>query len=908
MTFIPGIRRLFRLGGMHDVESAVDDELRFHFDMTVRELVAGGMREDEARREAERRFGDARAARGRLVALDRERVNSERRAEWWSAVGQDLRYALRGLRLKPGFTLGVVLTLGLGIGANATMFGIVDRLLFRPPPYLTHPERVHRVYYAVRDNGVERTYGSASYPRLLDYRRFTRCFDIVAGVGSMELAVGTGESASDLPVSGVTASFWRLFDMRPALGRFFAADEDSVSEMSHVVVLGYGFWRSRFGASPGVLGQRLHIGRNDYTIIGVAPRGYRGVGLSEPVAVIPMAALLASEWMDAREAAAYRVNYAAARMRAIVRRRAGVTLEQATSDLSAALRRSYDRELAERPRMTPAAVAQPRAIARPIQLARGPYRTAEVNVAIWLLGVAAIVLIVACANVGSLLLARGFSRRREIAVRLALGVGRGRLLAQLLTESLVLAVLGGGAGLVLAQWGGGVLRAALLPNVEVSTLADTRTLVACAAVALVVGVATGLAPAWHALRADLTVPLKSGARDGTLHRSLARTALLVTQGALSEVLLVAAGLFVRSLRQAQAVPLGYDADRVLYVATDLRRTTLPEEEYRALQRRLLERAEAMPGVERGAHMKTVPFSISWNQSIYVAGTDSASRLGMFEGQAASPGYFGTMGTRLLRGRGVEAQDRRGAPPVMVVSRTMARVLWPGREALGQCVRIGADTMPCVTVVGVAEDVRTRGLRDDDGLQYYVSFEQLDPRRSLESGLFVRTRGEADAAAESVRRALQPLLPGSARVTVTPLADYPALERRSWQLGAKMFTVFGALALLVASFGLYSVVSYGVAQRSHELAVRSALGAQVRDIVRMVVGEGLRTVLAATALGLAAAWLAARWVGPLLFQTSPRDPVVFGGVAALLVGVALVASAIPALRASRVDLIAALRAD
>jgi hypothetical protein len=291
--------------------------------------------------------------------------------------------------------------------------------------------------------------------------------------------------------------------------------------------------------------------------------------------------------------------------------------------------------------------------------------------------------------------------------------------------------------------------------------------------------------------------------------------------------------------------------------------------------------------------------------LFVEGIDSVSRLGRFELQAVSADYFRTMGTRLLQGRGIEGQDRGGAPPVMVVSQSMARALWPGREALGQCVRLVADTAPCTTVVGVAEDIKVDRLIDDPGREYYLSIEQFTAFRG---GLFVRTRSEAGAEADNVRRALQPLLPGSAYVTATPLAGMIAPRRRSWALGATMFTVFGALALLVASVGLYSVVSYGVAQRSQELAVRAALGAQVRDIVLMVVGEGLRTVLLATVIGLGLAWLAARWVGPLLFQTSPRDPVVFGGVAAVLVGIALVASAIPAVRAARVDPVTALRAD
>ena len=906
MTFLPGVRRLFRLGGLHDVEGSVDDELRFHFEAAVRDLVAAGASKAEARRVAERRFGDVGATRAGLVALDRERVRAEQRAAWWSALGQDLRYALRGLRLKPGFTVGVVLTLGLGIGANATMFGVVDRLLMRPPAYMVVAERVHRLHWATRDRGTENLFAPTSYPRLRDMQRFTRDFDVVAGMASQELAVGNGESAAGTRVTIVTANFWRLFDMRPALGRFFLTYEDSLPETSHVAVLGYGYWLDRFGGSTSVLGQQLRIGRNVYTIIGVAPRGFTGASVAAPNVVIPMTALLTGELPPMfADLTVYSFNT----MTLVARRRAGVTLERATSDLSAAFRRSYDQQVVQQPWTTPAAIAQPHVVAAPVQVARGPDRSSNVNVTIWLVGVAAIVLLIACANVGNLLLARAFGRRREIAVRLALGVGRGRLISQLLTESVVLALLGGVAGMIFAQTGGGVLRLILLPSgAEAGTLTDTRVLLMCGAVALLVGVVTGLAPALYAGRSDVAAALKSGAREGALHRSPLRAAMLVAQGALSVVLLVGSGLFVRSLRNAQAVPMGFDSDRVLWVATELRGAAMPDEQYRALQLRLVERAQSVPGVERAARVLTVPFGPNSGTPLFVEGIDSVSRLGRFELQAVSPEYFATMGTRLLRGRGIEVQDGQGAPPVIVVSQSMARKLWPGREALGQCVRLVTDTMPCTTVVGIAADIKTASLSDDAGLLFYISIDQLGPFPFWRPGLFVRARGEAAAAANTVRRALQDLLPGAAYVTVTPLDDLIAPEWRTWQLGATMFTVFGALALLVASVGLYSVVSYGVAQRAQELAVRVALGAQVRDIVRMVVGEGLRTVLLATAIGIGLAWFAARWVGPLLFQTSARDPVVFGGVAAVLVGIALVASAIPAVRAARVDPVTALRAD
>jgi len=914
MTFIPGIRRLLRLGGVRDVESAVDDELGFHFDMAVRELMAGGMREDEARREAERRFGDVGAARARLASLDRERVNSERRADWWSALGQDLRYALRGLRLKPGFTLGVVLTLGLGIGANATMFGIVDRLMFRPPAYMRDAGRVQWVHFSTIRRGAERSFPGASYVRFRDMQRFSRDFEVVAATLAWPLAIGLGEGTAEVVVHAVSADFWRLFDMRPVLGRFFTAGEDAVPEPARVAVLGYGYWQSRFGGSPGVLGQSLRIGRNDYTIVGVAPRGYHGAGLRVPAITIPITAMLTSElpsiFSSEMSGSLIVTSYVADVASVIVRRKAGVGIPRATSDLSAAFRRSYERQAAEQSWVEPGATARPRVVLAPVQWARGPNRSDSAQVTVWLVGVAAIVLLIACANVANLLLGRAFGRRREIAVRLALGVSRSRLLAQLLVESVVLAFAGCAAGLLVGQWGGVALRALLLPSdAWTVTLADTRTLAVCATLALLVAVVTGLLPAGFAWRADVTSALKTGAGGGGVHRSRPRAAMLVVQLALAVVLLVGAGLFVQSLWHARAVPTGFDEERVFYVATELRGVSLPRSQLDELQRQLLERVRTVPGVESAARAVTQPFGFIWELALFVDGIDSVGGLGRFEAQGVSPGYFATMGTRLLRGRGIEVQDRHGAPAVIVVSQSMARRLWPTGDALGKCVRLGAATAPCTTVVGVAEDIRFEGPSSGPTLSYYLSVEQYDGfEEGLLGGLLVRGGSGVDGTAEAVRRTLQSLMPAATYVTVTPLRDQVAEFNRPWRLGAAAFTVFGVLALLVATVGLYSVVSYGVAQRSQELAVRTALGAQARDIVRMVVGEGLRTLVVATGLGLAAAWLAARWVGPLLFQTSPRDPAIYGGVAVVLVVVALVASAIPAVRASRADPIAALRAE
>ncbi len=902
-----GIRRIFRLGRAADVEREVEDELRHHFELGVEELVERGSSEADARREAERRFGDVAATRRQLVALDRGRESAERRADWWGAVAHDLRYALRGIRLHPGFAAGVVLTLGLGIGANATMFGIVDRLLLRPPAYLAHPDRVHRVWFVRRTTeGKDFAGTNTSYRRYLDLKQMTTSFDVLAAFIDPSLAVGTGAEATEMHVLGVTASYWELFAMRPLIGRFFVEDESLAPAGTPVAVLGYQFWQTRYGGRADAVGSTLRIGQRDYTVIGVVPPGFMGTSLGNAVAILPITAALAENGAPP----GLLNNYGFQWPQIFVRRRPGVSVAVATADLTLAFQKSYAQQHLEVPQYPPIETYRPRAVAASVLKDAGPRASAEAKVAVWLVGVAAIVLIIACANVGNLLLARAFGRRREIAVRLALGISRSRLLAQLLTESVLLAVLGGTAGLLIAQWGGGILRGALIPEVDwTSTLADPRVLVRGAAAALAAGILAGLAPAVHAGRSDVAAALKAGAREGTHRRSRTRTALLVTQGALSVVLLVGAGLFVKSLARVHAVRLGFDAERLLWVNPAMRGVNLSPADSIQLRDRLVTRALTVPGVERSARALTVPFYTTWDFPIFVAGLDTTytNHLGQIELQAVSDGFFGTMGTRVLRGRTIVEADRAGTQPVVVVSQTLANALWKDRDPIGQCFRIGADTAPCRTVVGVVEGIKTQDFSDseDRRLNYYLPLAQWRPGWG---GLFVRGRGDAAALVEPVRRALQQVMPGAAYVTVQPLTDIVAPSLRQWQLGATMFAIFGALALVVAAVGLYSVTAYGVVPRTHELGVRVALGAQGRDVLRLVLGEGLRLAGVALVLGAAAAMLAARYVAPLLFETSARDPWILTAVAAVLLVTSVAATAGPALRAARVDPNRALRVE
>jgi predicted permease len=747
------------------------------------------------------------------------------------------------------------------------------------------------------------------YARYVDLTKWTRSFSRTAEVTTRELAVGVGADAREMQVGAVSASFFGFFDAPPALGRYFTAREDQPPTGTPVAVLSYGLWQTRYGGKRDVLGQTLQIGATLCTIIGVTPHGFVGVWSDKPPAVfIPITVrgsemgaslrLRGEEWWTT-----YHWFWASM----IAERKPGVTLAAANADLSRAYQQEYAAQAEKEPRMPSFALARPHAVVASILSDRGPDESQTARVATWISGVALIVWLIACANVANLLLARALRRRREIAVRLALGVNRGRLITHLLTESMVLALLAGAVGVVVAQLGGAVLRAVLLPKTATtSVVGDPRTLFIAGVAALAAGLLTGLAPITQLRHTNLSRDLKAGAREGTYHRSRLRVGLLVFQGALSVTLLVGAGLFVRSLHNVRNVPLGWDAEHLLAVELQMRDVKLDSAQKVTLRQRLLEEAAAIPGVEHAARQLTMPFWSMWNSDLHVAGIDSVRRLGQFYLNAVSPDYFAAMGTRILQGRGITEEDVEGAPGAMVVSQAMAKTLWPGKNAIGQCVKVGADTVPCTYVVGVAENIKQTSLSDEDaGLFYYLSAKQFHPDMG---GLFVRMHGPAAASRETIRRHLQDAMPGASYLTVTAMSDVLGEETQSWHMGATMFAVFGLLALVLAAIGLYSVVAYNVAQRTHELGVRSALGAQMRDLAGLVVREAVLLAAAGIVVGGAIALAAGRWLKPLLFEVSPHDPWIYVLVAAVLLAVAVVASFLPARRAAGVDPMQALRTE
>jgi putative ABC transport system permease protein len=894
-------RRLRALFRAPDVDRDLDDEIRLHLELETADLMdREGLSLEEARRLARVAFGG--------VERYREAHRDARGVSWIEHRVQDLRYAARGLRNHPGFTLAVVLTLALGIGANAAMFSIVDRLLFRPPPMMHDASRVHRVYLYQTWRGKEGTQSYIPYARFVDLTNDTKSFERTALFTEEDMAVGTGTDAHELKIGAVSARFFGFFDAPAALGRYFTAAEDSAPNGVPLAVLSYGFWQTRYGGRHDALGQALQVGATRYTIIGVAPRGFAGLWPDTPPAVFIPASARGAErgtFFAAQHRDWWRA-YTWTWAQVMVERKPGISLAKANADLTQAFLKSYTAQAEAGARMPPPALAKPYARALSILTNRGPHESSLAKVATWIGGVALIVWLIACANVANLLLARALQRRREIAVRLALGVSRVRLAAQLLTESLVLAILGGALGLVIAQWGGAVLRSAFLSSTSTaSVIGDSRTVVYAGAAALIAGLLTGLAPLVQARHVNLNRDLREGVREGTYQRSRLRSGLLVFQGTLSVVLLVGAGLFVRSLRHVRAVPLGYEPQHVALVATNMRGVTLDSATSVALIERLREAATAIPGVTSTTRQLTMPFWDMWSLGLYVAGIDSVNTLGQFDLNAVSPEYFQTMGTRILEGRGIEPQDVAAAPGAMVVSQAMAAKLWPGEDALGRCVRVGADTVPCSYVVGVAENIKNDQLGEDPGLFYYLASAQFHPDQG---GLFLRVQGDPEAMQETIRKTLQPIMPGAAYVTVTPIEQIIGEQTQPWRLGATMFVIFGLLALALAAIGLYSVIAFNVGQRLHELGVRIALGATMREIVSHVVTGGLKLAAGGIVLGVAIALGLGRWVEPLLFQESARDPAVIAFVAAVLLAVGALASFIPARRAARIDPIRALKTE
>ncbi|MFL6255009.1 MAG: ABC transporter permease [Pyrinomonadaceae bacterium] len=813
---------------------------------------------------------------------------------------QDVRYGLRMLARSPGFTLVAVVSLALGIGVNTAVFSLFNAVLIRQLPVVAGQERL--VWLRA----------PSSYPDYLDYREQAQSFEgMAAATGSSEFSLTRGGEPEIVRGEFVTANYFDVLGVGAHAGRGFIESEGR--EPARVVVISHQLWRTRFDADASIVGRQVTLNGLGFTVVGVAPEGFFGteVGLNRELWVpLSTHALLnppeVGRMLDEGGGEDVLQRRHSHWLAVFARLKANVTREQAGAELSAIARRLAE---ANEGRVNEEALRRVQLL--PLSGGMDPGdREQALPVAGIVMAVLGLVLLIACANIAGLLVARAAVRRRETAIRQALGAGRARLVRQWLTESVLLSCLGGAAGLLLALWANDVMisYAAGTPVASIDLRLDYRVLIFTLLVSIGAGIAFGLAPALQASRLDLVTALKTEdalARAGS-RRSRLRAAFVTAQVTLSVVLLVCAGLFIRSLLSAHTIDPGFRVERALTVPVDLGLLRYKSEEGRTFYRELLARVAAQPGVESASLVRFAQLGTSFAQGQVVAEGRSAEGVeGTSTGfNIVGPGYFKTLGTQLVRGRDFNEADREGAPGVAVVNETLAALLWPDEDPLGKRVSFEGAKGPYLEVVGVARDGKYRSLGDRSRPYIYRPVMQsYEPRMTL----VVRTSGaDPRALAGAVReqlRALDPNLPVADVRTLEEQFDLSLLPARiaAWTLGG-----FGLLALALAAIGIYGVVSYTVAQRTREIGVRMALGAGRADVLRLVIGEGLSVVGGGLALGLLLSFAVTRVLGGFLYGVTASDPLTFVGVPALLGAIALAAGYLPARRAARVDPMVALR--
>jgi putative ABC transport system permease protein len=802
---------------------------------------------------------------------------------------QDLRYAVRLLRQAPGFTLAAVLALALGIGANSAVFSVVNGVLLRPLPFARADEllTVRTTFAAQGLEGLE-----LSVPEYDDLSQGTRGFSSWGAVAQTDATLAGADGPERLQVGLATASLLPTLGVQPQLGRGFLPEEETPGR-DKVVLLAHTLWRTRYGADPGVVGQSVTLDGEPYTVVGVLPPEVAypaGTQLYQPLALAP----------DARAEAVRGTRF----LEVLGRRAPGTSMEAARADVA--------RVAAELAQAHPG--AYPVAKGWRLDVASLREKTVGgVKETLWLLlGAVAFVLLIACTNVASLLLARAAARGRELSVRAALGAARGRLARQLLTESLLLSAMGGALGLLLALWGTDALVAwvgdGLPRSSEVRT--DGAVLLFTLGVSLVTGLLFGLAPALSASRADLHGALRGAGRStGGRGAVRLRGLFVVSQVALALVLLVGAGLLLRSFVRLQGEDPGFRPEGVLTARVSLPERSYPDEAARArFHAEWLARVRALPGVEAAGLTTLLPLRGHNDRGLDVEGQAAPEVRPAVEWRAVSPGYLEALGVPLRRGRALQDTDAQGAPPALVLNEAAVKALFPGGEdPLGRRVRQRSKRVehPWTTVVGIVGDVREWGLDVPARPTAYFSALQVAPSTT---SLAVRTRAAPTALLGSLRAELTRLDPALPLFEVAPLAEVVDESVGQRSLTLTLMLGFAVLALGLAALGLYGVISYGVAQRSREVGIRLALGARPAQVLRLVVGQGLRLAVAGVALGLVLALGLGRLLGGLLYGVAPADPLTLLTVPLLLTLVALLASWVPARRATRVDPADTLRAE
>jgi predicted permease len=895
------------------VEREMEEELRFHLRMRAEENVRRGMTPAEAERAALRSFGQ--------WARVKEACRDVKGGGVVETLIKDLKFGARTLGKNPGFTAVAALTLALGIGANTAIFSFVNAVLLRPLP-VAEPERLVYVFGGTRAN----PYNVSSYPDYVDYRDRNQVFSDLIAYSPITLSLTSDDQADSISGLIVTGNYFDALGVRAARGRTFLPEEDTTPGGHSVAVISHRLWQDRFAGDPQVTSRRLLLNGQPFTIVGVAPAGFDGAEAGQTNDIyVPMAMQALVRPPRAGYSGEMNPDLLSRRgprwLNMVGRLKPGVTAEQAQAaiaTLAAQLAAAY-----------PDTNGEQTATVSPVSKGDPEQRGTLLSVAGLLLAVVGLVLLIACANVANLMLARATSRRKEISIRLALGASRGRLVRQLLTESVLLALTGGVGGLLLAVWLVNAMRTYSPPGnffpVAFDFSLDKTVLGFTLLLSVLTGLVFGIAPALQASKPDLVAALKDetallmGARGRGARRFSLRNLLVVAQVALSLVLLISAGLFLRSLQQAQSIDPGFEPEHVLTMPLNINLLRYTKAQGQEFYRRTLERVAALPGVESATLTRTPPLSgASRQSSVMVAGQEAPDRASSSESTGGggedvannvtltSPvalDYFRTLDIPVLRGRDFNAQDREGAPGVAIVNETFAKRYFPGRDPIGQRVSLGGSQGPWLEVVGLARDSKYITLGEAPAPFLY---QPLAQRHETGMVLLVRAGGDPSRLVPAVRREVQAIEPNLPLKNARTMSEMLSTSLFPARAGAVLLGAFGLLALVLASVGLYGVMSYSVTRRTREIGIRMALGARGGDVLRLVLRESMALVAVGMLLGLTAAFAATRLLAGFLYGVSPTDPAAFAGIVVLLALVALAASLVPARRAAKVDPLVAFR--
>lgn len=846
-------------------------ELEAHFQLHVDDNIRAGMTPDEARRAAVLKFGPVEALKDEY----RERASVPLLAN----LAQDVRHGLRRMRRQPGFTALIALTLALGVGANAAMFGLVDVLMFRTPAHVREPERIVRV-------------GAPNYVAYQGLRERLHSIELTAYT-RQTLSFGQGTDAVPFRAECVTPTYFSVAGVSPWRGRAFLSDDDRPGA-PRTIVLSHGFWNTHFSADPDVIGSPILLAGHTFDIVGIAPRGFTGLAFE---AIDGWILLTAAPETCSFSNTNLLQSADSFWLTALGRLQDDVAPAQAAAELL-----FVEPDVEGRPKqLVDGTLVDGSFELAPLYASRRLRLSADSRLALWLAGGAAALFLLACANIAGLLWTQTLDRGREMALRLQLGASRARIFAQLFTEHLMIAIAAGVVAVLVGAWIGRGVRQ-YFPVAVDADLMGTRTLLVVAALALAAGVLIGVVPAIHASRWGAERFLRTG-QPVMAARPRGPGALLSLQVGLALVLVSAAGLFVDSVNRHRRDFL-YDLDRVVVASADFRKSSIgTPQEIRAVFRLLEERVRALPQVERTA-LSAAPLLGGPVSVVAIRRSQDAPSAEMNARHEVSPDYFATLGLRMVSGRGFTEADRHGTP--VVINEALAATLFPGEDAIGQPLLVGNRQRE---IVGVSRVFRNT-IRPDDqvGSQIFVPLTEASDSQTTPQLLLVRTRGSASPALPAIASALQSAAPDLPYVSVRTLEDLADAQARSWLLGARVFGLFGTLAVVLAGIGIYGALAFTIRRRTVEIGVRMALGAMRRDIARMVLQQGALVVSFGLVLGLAGAFAGSGYVQNLLFDAAAVNPTAFVTASAVVIVAALVGCLVPAVRAARVDPAVALRVE